>query len=139
MCLISSFSDSYKGSDGSTHYGLATFTGMWPSSSSSSSTSSDSSNTSLSSYRLRFRDFVHAFMAVIIFVVLSMLDTNTVKCFYPSFLSTKKTIITVLPMVIGSVSSTVFMLFPSNRNGVGSPSSSSSTTETSSGKSASSA
>lgn len=137
-CFISSFTDSYKGSDGSTHYGIATFSGLWPSSSSSSS----SSSTTLSSYRLRFKDIVHAFTAVIIFAVLSLLDTNTVNCFYPSFLSTEKTIISVLPVVIGSMSSTVFVLFPSNRNGVGSSStssSSSSSSETSSANTTSAA
>ncbi|OWM78533.1 protein DMP2-like [Punica granatum] len=138
-CLISSFTDSYTGSDGSTHYGIATFSGLWPSSSSSSSSSS---STSLSSYRLRFKDFVHALTAVIIFAILSLLDTNTVKCFYPSFLTTKENIIKVLPIVIGSMSSTLFVLFPSSRNGIGSASSSSSSSTssgTSSGNSTSTA
>ncbi|KAF8038161.1 hypothetical protein BT93_B0889 [Corymbia citriodora subsp. variegata] len=116
-CCISCFTDSYKGSDGSTHYGFATAKGIWPSSSSGSSTS-------LSGYKLQFSDFVHAFLCVIIFLVLALLDTNTVKCFYPSFESTEKTVLTVLPTVIGSISSTLFTLFPSTRNGVGYPSTS---------------
>ncbi|XP_048136175.1 protein DMP2-like isoform X3 [Rhodamnia argentea] len=118
-CCIASFTDSYKGSDGSTHYGVATTKGIWPSSSSSNS---------LSGHKLQFSDFVHAFLSVIIFAVLALLDTNTVKCFYPSFETTEKTLIMVLPTVIGSISSTVFTLFPSTRNGVGYPSSDASTT-----------
>ncbi|XP_048136174.1 protein DMP2-like isoform X2 [Rhodamnia argentea] len=118
-CCVTSFTDSYKGSDGSTHYGVVTAKGIWPSSSSSNS---------LSGYKLRFSDFVHAFLSVIIFAVLALLDTNTVRCFYPSFETTEKTLIMVLPTVIGSISSTVFTLFPSTRNGVGYPSSDASTT-----------
>ncbi|KAI3443176.1 uncharacterized protein J3R85_000076 [Psidium guajava] len=118
-CCIASFTDSYKGSDGSTHYGFATAKGIWPSSSSGSSSSG---------YKLRFLDFVHAFLSVIIFTVLALLDTNTVRCFYPSFETTERTLIKVLPTVIGLISSTVFMLFPSTRNGVGYPSSDASTT-----------
>ncbi|KAI3443175.1 uncharacterized protein J3R85_000075 [Psidium guajava] len=118
-CCIASFTDSYKGSDGSTHYGITTTKGIWPSSSSSNS---------LSGYKLRFSDFVHAFLSVIIFMVLALLDTNTVRCFYPSFETTEKTLIMVLPTVIGSISSTVFTLFPSTRNGVGYPSSDATTT-----------
>ncbi|XP_010042202.3 protein DMP2-like [Eucalyptus grandis] len=125
-CIISCFTDSYTGSDGSTHYGFATAKGIWPSSSSSSSTSS-------SGYKLRFSDFVHAFLCVVIFLGLALLDTNTVKCFYPSFEDTEKTVIMVLPTVIGSISSTLFTLFPSTRNGVGySSTSSTSTTSTTS-------
>ncbi|KAK3441109.1 hypothetical protein EUGRSUZ_B01594 [Eucalyptus grandis] len=118
--------NNYTGSDGSTHYGFATAKGIWPSSSSSSSTSS-------SGYKLRFSDFVHAFLCVVIFLGLALLDTNTVKCFYPSFEDTEKTVIMVLPTVIGSISSTLFTLFPSTRNGVGySSTSSTSTTSTTS-------
>ncbi|XP_030473847.1 protein DMP2-like [Syzygium oleosum] len=120
-CIVASFTDSYKGTDGSTHYGFATAKGIWPSTSSGSSTNS-------SGYKLRFSDFVHAFLSVIIFTVLALLDTNTVKCFYPSFENTEKTLIMVLPTVIGSISSTLFTLFPSTRNGVGYPSSDTSTT-----------
>ncbi|KAK4755780.1 hypothetical protein SAY87_009537 [Trapa incisa] len=136
LCFISSFTDSYTSSDGSTHYGIATFSGLVTITSSSSSSSSSSSTTSLSSYRLRFTDFVHAFMKLIIFAVLSLLDTNTVNCFYPSFLTTEKTIISVLPIVVGSISSTVSVLFPSDRNGVGSSTSSSSSSSSTSTSSA---
>ncbi|KAK6930081.1 Protein DMP [Dillenia turbinata] len=114
-CCFSSFTDSYTGSDGNTHYGIATKTGLWP------STASDSVN--LSSYKLRIGDFVHAFFSLIVFSVVSLLDTNTVDCFYPSFESTQKVLLMVLPAVVGAISSGVFMMFPNNRHGIGYPSS----------------
>jgi len=120
-CCFSCFTDSYRGSDGWTHYGIATMKGLRPSSDSSAGSSVD-----LSSYKLRVGDFAHAFFSLIVFAVLSLLDRNTVKCFNPSFESTEKVLLMVLPPAIGAVSGTVFMLFPNKRHGIGYPSSDSS-------------
>ncbi|XVF38606.1 hypothetical protein REPUB_Repub20aG0116800 [Reevesia pubescens] len=117
-CAFSCFTDSYKGSDGLVHYGITTIKGLWP--------SSNSGSINLSSNKLRISDFVHAFFSVIVFAVLCLLDTNTVKCFYPSFESTEKALLMSLPPVIGAISSTIFTVFPSTRHGIGYPSSDSS-------------
>ncbi|KAJ4722301.1 DUF679 domain-containing protein [Melia azedarach] len=116
-CGFSCFTDSYKGSDGKLHYGIATLKGLWP--------SSDSGSVDLSSYKLRVGDFVHAFFCMIVFAVVSLLDANTVQCFYPSFESTQKVLLMVLPPVIGAVSGVIFMVFPNKRHGIGYPPSSS--------------
>jgi hypothetical protein len=115
-CAFTSFTDSYIGSDGQTHYGIVTTKGLWP------STASDSID--LSAYKLRFGDFVHASLSVIVFAVLGLLDSNIVSCFYPEFESSEKILMQVLPPIIGVVSGTVFMIFPSYRHGIGYPSSS---------------
>ncbi|KAH7522436.1 hypothetical protein FEM48_Zijuj07G0138200 [Ziziphus jujuba var. spinosa] len=122
-CCFASFTDSYTDSDGNIHYGIVTKNGLWP-------TSSSSSSTDLSSYKLRFGDFVHAFFAVIVFAGLSLLDTNTVRCFYPEFEDTEKVLLQVLPPVIGVVSGSVFMLFPNTRHGIGYPQSDSTSQNT---------
>ncbi|XVF62713.1 hypothetical protein PTKIN_Ptkin09bG0030100 [Pterospermum kingtungense] len=122
-CVVSSFTDSYKGSDGSVHYGIATVSGIWPSSKSSSANSS--------SRKLKITDFLHAFFSVIVFAALSLLDSNTVKCFYPSFEDTKEALLKALPPVIGAISGAIFMAFPSTRNGIGYPSSSDSSSSNS--------
>ncbi|GFZ21869.1 transmembrane protein, putative [Actinidia rufa] len=116
-CCFSSFTDSYIGTDGMTHYGVATFKGIWP------TKRSGSANTS--SYKIRFGDFVHAMFSLIVFGVLSLLDSNTVDCFYPSFESNQKVLLMALPPAIGAVSSAVFVLFPNTRHGIGYPPSSS--------------
>ena len=110
-CLFSSFTDSYVGDDGKTHYGVVTSKGIWP--------STNSRNVNLSSYKLRFGDFVHAFFALLVFAVLVLLDQNTVGCFYPSSESLEKILLMVLPPVVGVVSSVVFMFFPDSRHGIG--------------------
>ncbi|CAN6677007.1 unnamed protein product [Malus baccata var. baccata] len=116
-CCFASFTDSYTGSDGQTHYGVATCKGLWP--------STNSNSVDLSAYKLRIGDFVHAFFSVIVFAVISLLDTNTVRCYYPGFESTEKTLLQVLPLVIGTIAGTVFVVFPNNRHGIGYPASSS--------------
>ncbi|KAK9146793.1 hypothetical protein Sjap_006696 [Stephania japonica] len=113
-CFFSSFTDSFTDSDGVTHYGIATKNGLWP---------KPSDSKDLSSYKLRAGDFVHAFFSLLVFGVLVLLDPNTLDCYYPSFESTQKMLLMALPPVVGTISSTVFVLFPNNRHGIGYPAS----------------
>ncbi|XP_042476869.1 protein DMP2-like [Macadamia integrifolia] len=110
-CCFSTFTDSYEGSDGSVHYGIVTISGLWP------SPASDKVN--LKSYKLRFGDFVHAFLTVIVFAVVSLLDTNTMDCYYPSLVSAQNVLVMVLTPVIGFLASTVFFFFHNTRHGIG--------------------
>jgi len=112
-CAISSFTDSYPGTDNQRHYAFVTRKGLWP------SPASDSLD--LSDYRLKVADFVHATLSLLVFAVLGLLDTNTVHCFYPSFESTQKSLLQVLPTVIGVFAGGVFMIFPNTRHGIGYP------------------
>lgn len=116
-CCFASFTDSYTDSNGDTHYGVVTKNGLWP--------KGDADNEDLSKYKLRIGDFAHAFFALNVFLVLSLLDPNTVKCFYPSFESTQKVLLMVLPPVLGTIAGTVFVVFPNNRHGIGYPTSNS--------------
>ncbi|KAL7123899.1 hypothetical protein ABFS83_14G013000 [Erythranthe nasuta] len=115
LCFFASFTDSYTDSQGNTHYGIVTATGLWLITPSSSTSKQD-----FSTYRLRLGDFVHAFFSLIVFAVVALLDPNSVECFYPSFKSTEKVLMAV-PPVIGVVSSAIFVLFPNNRHGFGYP------------------
>ncbi|KAL3508014.1 hypothetical protein ACH5RR_033396 [Cinchona calisaya] len=127
-CFFSTFTDSYTDDQGNIHYGIATFKGFWP----ISSDASNSSSVDFRSYRLQIGDFVHAILSVIVFSVISLLDANTVQCFYPSFEITQKALLMAMPPVIGSVSSAVFVAFPNKRHGIGYPSSSNSSSSSSS-------
>ncbi|XP_014508358.1 protein DMP2 [Vigna radiata var. radiata] len=112
-CAFSSFTDSYTGSDKQRHYGFVTRKGLWP------SPASDSVD--LSGYRLAVSDFVHAALSLLVFAVLGLLDTNTVHCFYADFESTQKTLLQVVPTVIGVLAGWGFMIFPNTRHGIGYP------------------
>ncbi|GER56365.1 hypothetical protein STAS_34085 [Striga asiatica] len=111
-CCFASFTDSYTNEQGHTQYGIATKNGLWP---------KTSSERDLSIYRLVLGDFVHAFFSLVVFLVLALLDPNSVECFYPSFESTRKVLLMVLPSVLGTVSSSIFVLFPNKRHGIGYP------------------
>ncbi|KAJ8636550.1 hypothetical protein MRB53_010817 [Persea americana] len=51
--------------------------------------------------------------------VVALLTPNIVGCYYSSFESTQKTLLVVLPPVVGVISSTVFAVFPHMRHGIG--------------------
>ncbi|GMN46531.1 hypothetical protein TIFTF001_015708 [Ficus carica] len=70
-------------------------------------------------YRLRLRDFVHAFVAVVGFLPLVLPNSDTARCFYPEFEAEKKRLLKVLPPLIGLFSGLVFVLFPYERHGIG--------------------
>ncbi|KAL9242193.1 hypothetical protein vseg_016218 [Gypsophila vaccaria] len=114
-CALSTFTDSYTDKDGVTHYGIATFKGIWP-------TSEGTNGSEMSKYRLKGGDYVHAVMSLVVFGVVAVLDRNTVDCFAPTLENTRKTMLMVLPPVVGSVCSAVFAAFPSTRHGIGYPS-----------------
>ncbi|KAI8566145.1 hypothetical protein RHMOL_Rhmol02G0016900 [Rhododendron molle] len=120
-CFFSTFTDSYKDSNGITRYGIATLTGLWP--------SSRTSSVNLSSYKLKFGDFVHAFFSLMVFAVVALLDNHITECFFPSFNSAF--LLEALPLVIGTISGALFTLFPCTRHGIGYPSSSSSSSSSS--------
>ncbi|KAJ4956349.1 hypothetical protein NE237_013132 [Protea cynaroides] len=111
-CCFSNFTDSYVTSDGVVHYGIATINGLWP--------TPTSSTVAASAYKLRFRDFVHAFWTVIVFAVVSLLDPDTMKCYYPSFATHDKWLVMLLPPVVGFFASIAFFIFPNKRHGIGS-------------------
>ncbi|KAL5712724.1 Protein dmp2 [Ranunculus cassubicifolius] len=108
-CCFSSFTDSYVDKDGVTHYGIATKNGLWPSSGSNN----------LSAYKLRAGDFVHSIFSLLVFAVVVLLDPNMVECYYPSFESTQRVLLMVLPAVVGALSTSVFVIFPNTRHGIG--------------------
>lgn len=111
-CAFSCFTDSYTDNDGATHYGIATMKGLWPTTSAVDTTT----------YKISVGDFVHAFFTMVVFGVVTVLDRNTVDCFFPSFESTQKMLLMVFPPAIGAISSVVFVVFPNKRHGIGYPS-----------------
>ncbi|KAJ3703858.1 hypothetical protein LUZ61_007563 [Rhynchospora tenuis] len=119
FCCISSFTDSIV-ENNKVYYGLATKNGMW--------LFSGSTSTDLSKYKLRFADFVHSSFALLVFITVALLNSNTVSCYYPSLKSNQKNVLMALPVVVGGVASTVFAVFPCTRHGIGYPRSTSTDT-----------
>ncbi|GAB4851191.1 hypothetical protein Ancab_030485 [Ancistrocladus abbreviatus] len=116
-CALASFTDSYTDKNGKTHYGIVTTKRLWTFDDSDLDIGGDKE---ASQYKLRFADFVHAGFSLLVFSVVTILNSNTVDCFYPSLEAYENTLVAVLPAVISAVASLVFMLFPLTRHGIGS-------------------
>ncbi|KAF8411838.1 hypothetical protein HHK36_004397 [Tetracentron sinense] len=116
-CLLASFTDSFKSSEGQVYYGLATFKGMWlfdyP--------ITASNVPDLSKYRLRIIDGVHAVLSVFVFIAVALRDKNVLGCFYPKPAHETQEVLDIVPIAIGILCSLLFVVFPTRRHGIGYP------------------
>ncbi|XWS15782.1 hypothetical protein CRYUN_Cryun34aG0031300 [Craigia yunnanensis] len=115
-CFLMSYTDSFRDKNGHVCYGFATFYGLWV---------IDGSVTLppefAAKYRLRFIDFMHAFMSILVFAAVALFDQNVVSCFYPAPSAKAQEILTALPVGIGVFCSMLFVVFPTTRHGIGFP------------------
>jgi hypothetical protein len=114
-CFVLSFTDSFRDVEGKIRYGFATFKGLWV-----IDGGAPLEPLAAAEYRVRFLDFVHAFVSAIIFVAIALLDQNVVSCFYPIPSEDAKQLLTALPVVIGVIGSMLFVSFPTARHNIGS-------------------
>ncbi|XP_057416797.1 protein DMP6-like [Lotus japonicus] len=113
-CFLVCFTDSFRDSKGNICHGFATFRGLWV---------IDGSNTLspqlAANYRLRFIDFLHAVMSVLVFAAIALFDQNVVNCFFTEPSKETQEILTALPVGIGVLCSMLFVAFPTQRHGIG--------------------
>ncbi|KAJ4880351.1 hypothetical protein Rs2_37406 [Raphanus sativus] len=108
-CFLSSFTDSVIAEDGNVYYGFATRKGMWvfdypdP---------SGLGLPDLSKYRIRFVDWIHAVLSMLVFGAVAMRDTNAVSCFYPAPEQETKKVLDIVPVGVGVICSLLFLVFP---------------------------
>ncbi|KAL8136791.1 hypothetical protein V2J09_002792 [Rumex salicifolius] len=119
-CLVLSFSDSYRDDNGNICYGFATYRGLWVIDGSTNLQPELALN-----YRIRLLDFVHGLLSVFVFVAIAMFDANVVHCFYPQPSVEAEELLSSLPIGIGVICSMLFVVFPTQRHGIGFPLSSS--------------
>nr|GFB63666.1 protein DMP3-like [Tanacetum cinerariifolium] len=106
----------FKSEDGQLYYGFATFQGMWLFDNYELNNVPD-----LSKYRLRFIDWVHALLSVLVFGAVALRDRNVVNCFYPSPGHEAQEVLDIVPIGVGLLSSALFVVFPTRRHGIGYP------------------
>ncbi|KAF2305163.1 hypothetical protein GH714_002691 [Hevea brasiliensis] len=115
-CFLSSFTDSFIDKNGNVCYGFATFRGLWI---------IDGSETIEpeigAKYRLRFIDFMHALMSILVFAAIALFDQNVVNCFNPTPSAETQEVLMALPVGIGVICSMLFVVFPTQRHGIGFP------------------
>ena len=115
-CFLQCFTDSFRDDNGNVCYGFATFRGLWIIDGSATLPSELAAE-----YQLRFIDFVHAFMSILVFAAIALFDENVVNCFYPTPSTEMKELLTSLPVGIGVFCSMLFVVFPTRRHGIGFP------------------
>lgn len=115
-CCLLCFTDSFKDKKGNILYGFATLRGLWVIDGSGSISPEIAQN-----YRLRFIDFLHAFLSILVFAAVALFDQNVVNCLYPAPSDEAQELLTALPVGIGVISSMLFVVFPTKRHGIGFP------------------
>ncbi|KAL6848941.1 hypothetical protein ACP4OV_021524 [Aristida adscensionis] len=115
-CFVLSFTDSFRDAGGAVRYGFATVRGLWV-----IDGGAPLDPAAAARYRLRFLDFVHAAVSVMVFAAVALFDQNIVSCFYPVPSEDARQVLTVLPIAIGVVGSMLFVTFPTTRHGIGFP------------------
>ncbi|KAF3450565.1 hypothetical protein FNV43_RR06654 [Rhamnella rubrinervis] len=72
-CFLLSFTDSFSDKNGNVSYGFATFRGLWIIDGSAILPTEEAAK-----YRLQFPDFMHAFMAILVFATVALFDQNVI-------------------------------------------------------------
>uniref|UniRef100_A0A2N9G0G6 Uncharacterized protein n=1 Tax=Fagus sylvatica TaxID=28930 RepID=A0A2N9G0G6_FAGSY len=116
VMFLLSFTDSFRDKKGNVCYGFATMRGLWV-----IDGSATLSPELAAEYQLRFIDFVHAFMSILVFVAVALFDMNVVSCFFPAPSDESQEILTSLPVGIGVICSMLFVAFPTKSHGIGFP------------------
>lgn len=73
----------------------------------------------LSKFRIRWIDFVHAFVSLFVFLIFAISDTDVQSCFFPEAGGNMDAMVMNLPLGAGVFSSFLFMIFPTTRRGIG--------------------
>ncbi|MQM12123.1 hypothetical protein Taro_045033 [Colocasia esculenta] len=115
-CVFLSFTDSFVDAAGNIRYCLATFSGVWV-----MDGNAPPPPEKAATYRIKFIDFLHAFMSLSVFAAVALFDQNVVSCFYPIPSAETQEVLTALPVGIGVISSMLFVVFPTTRHGIGFP------------------
>ncbi|KAJ8760497.1 hypothetical protein K2173_015164 [Erythroxylum novogranatense] len=111
-CVFFTFTDSFRTSSGRLYYGVATFRGIW--------TFNGGKKRPIveSDYRLRWADLFQASLSLTAFLTFAGSHSDVVGCYYSTM---PRKVINVVPLLVGFVISVMFVMFPSNRRGIGYP------------------
>ncbi|KAH0988619.1 hypothetical protein GBA52_000102 [Prunus armeniaca] len=66
-------------------------------------------------------DLVHAVLSVFVFGAVALRDKNVVGCFYPTPGHETQEVLNIVPVGIGLICSSLFVVFPTRRHGIGYP------------------
>ncbi|KAJ4962582.1 hypothetical protein NE237_022521 [Protea cynaroides] len=111
-CVFFTFTDSFRTASGRLYYGVATFNGIW------TFNGGRKRPCQPANYRLRWADLFHASLSLIAFLTFAGSNYDVVLCYYPDL---PRKVTNTVPLVVGFIISVLFVVFPSNRRGIGYP------------------
>lgn len=118
FCFLSSFTDTFVDSTGKLHYGIATFRGLYIFNFDKRDRDRYEKK-ELERFRLRFVDFVHAFVSLMLFLIFALSDSDVQSCYLSQVGSDWNPLFMNLPMGAGALSTFLFTIFPTTRRGIG--------------------
>uniref|UniRef100_A0A8R7QWL0 Uncharacterized protein n=1 Tax=Triticum urartu TaxID=4572 RepID=A0A8R7QWL0_TRIUA len=120
-CIFFSFTDSVIGHhDGKLYYGVATPDGFNVFNFSDEDEKREWAG--LDEFRrlwLRLLDFVHAFFTAVVFLMVAFSDVGLQNCFFPDAGRNTQELLKNLPLGMAFLSSSMFIIFPTKRKGIG--------------------
>ncbi|CAN6201549.1 unnamed protein product [Urochloa humidicola] len=115
-CFFLCFTDSFLDARGAVRYVVATRAGLWV----IDGTPPPPPEVAAGK-RLKFIDFFHAVLSLVVFMSVAMFDRNVSACFNPVVSYDTQQVLTAVPLAGGLVGTLLFAAFPSTRHGLGFP------------------
>lgn len=113
-CFFFHFTDSFRGADGNVYYGFVTPKGL--------SVFKPGLAVEVpkdEKLKVGFTDFVHAVMSVMVFVAIAFSDHRVTNCLFPGREKDMDQVRESFPLMVGIVCSSLFLVFPTSRKGIG--------------------
>ncbi|XP_059670346.1 protein DMP8-like [Cornus florida] len=113
-CFFFHFTDSFRGPDGKVYYGFVTPNGL--------AVFKPGLGVHVPKeerFMLSFRDFVHAIMSVMVFTAIAFSDHRVTNCVFPGHEKEMDEVMESFPLMVGIVCSSLFLVFPNTRYGIG--------------------
>ncbi|KAG2561161.1 protein DMP4-like [Panicum virgatum] len=115
-CFLLSFTDSFLDARGTLRYAVATRAGLWVIDGTPPPPPEEAARK-----RLKFIDFFHALLSLVVFMSVAMFDRNVGACFIPVMSYDTRQVFNAVPLAGGVVGTLLFAAFPSTRHGLGFP------------------
>ncbi|KAK4753571.1 hypothetical protein SAY87_001675 [Trapa incisa] len=113
-CFFFHFTDSFKTAEGIVYYGFVTPRGL-----SLFKTGHGIVVPEDDRYKVGISDFVHAIMSVTVFMAIALSDHRVTNCLVPGHAKEMDEVMESLPLMVGIVCSSIFLIFPNTRYGIG--------------------
>ncbi|OIW02526.1 hypothetical protein TanjilG_12840 [Lupinus angustifolius] len=113
-CFFFHFTDSFQGADGNVYYGFVTPKGL--------SVFKPGLTVEVPKderFKVGFTDFVHAIMSMLVFVAIAFSDHRVTSCLFPGHEKDMEQVRDSFPLMVGIVCSSLFLVFPTSRRGMG--------------------